>query len=115
MLRIKAKCGIFFGSTTTLIPFDASGDITTDKMEPSVLIWSTSSSLGIGSAHVKAVQMSVYISHTPNEAGNYVATFYKMKGDFVLSEEITTIKKLTQSEYDGLSSKDSKTLYVIVG
>lgn len=115
MLRIKAKCGIFFGSTTTLIPFDASGDITPDKMEPSVLIWSTSSSLGIGSAHVKAVQMSVYISHTPNEAGNYVATFYKMKGDFVLSEEITTIKKLTQSEYDGLSSKDSKTLYVIVG
>ena len=115
MLRIKAKCGIFFGSTTTLIPFDASGDITPDKMEPSVLIWSTSSSVGIGSAHVKAVQMSVYISHTPNEAGNYVATFYKMKGDFVLSEEITTIKKLTQSEYDEISSKNSKTLYVIVG
>ena len=115
MLRIKAKCGIFFGSTTTLIPFDASGDITTDKMEPSVLIWSTVSSVGIGSAHIKAVQMSVYISHTPNDAGNYVATFYEMKGDFVLSEEITTIKKLTQSEYEGLSSKDSKTLYVIVG
>lgn len=118
MLRIKAKCGIFFGSTTTLIPFDASGDITTDKMEPSVLIWSTGSSVGIGSAHVKAVQMSVYISHTPNDAGNYVATFYKMKGDFVLSEEITTIKKLTQSEYDKLVEDkiiDSKTFYVIVG
>lgn len=115
MLRIKAKCGIFFGSTTTLIPFDASDGITTDKMEPSVLIWSTVSSFGIVSAHVKAVQMSVHISHTPNDAGNYVATFYKMKGDFVLSEEITTIKQLTQSEYEGLSSKDSKTLYVIVG
>lgn len=31
------------------------------------------------------------------------------------SLEIKTIKKLTESEYDGLSSKDSKTLYVIVG
>lgn len=30
------------------------------------------------------------------------------------SSEITTIKKLTQSAYDALSSKDSKTLYVIV-
>lgn len=32
----------------------------------------------------------------------------------VASAEITTIKKLTQSAYDALSSKDSKTLYVIV-
>lgn len=32
----------------------------------------------------------------------------------VASTEITTIKKLTQSAYDTLSSKDSKTLYVIV-
>lgn len=31
------------------------------------------------------------------------------------SSEITTIKKLTQSAYDALSSKDSKTLYIIVG
>lgn len=118
MLRVKAIGGIFFGSTTTLIPFDASGGNTTDKMEPSVLIWSTVSGVGIGSAHVKAVQMSVYISHTPNDAGNYVATFYKIKGDFVLSEEITTIKKLTQSEYDKLVEDkiiDSKTFYVIVG
>lgn len=30
------------------------------------------------------------------------------------SSEITTIKKLTQSAYDALSSKDSKTLYIIV-
>lgn len=32
----------------------------------------------------------------------------------IASTEITTIKKLTQSAYDALSSKDSKTLYVIV-
>lgn len=31
----------------------------------------------------------------------------------VASTEITTIKKLTQSAYDALSSKDSKTLYII--
>lgn len=31
------------------------------------------------------------------------------------STEITTIKKLTQSAYDALSTKDSKTLYIIVG
>lgn len=31
------------------------------------------------------------------------------------SAEITTIKKLTQAEYNALSSKNSKTLYVIVG
>lgn len=30
------------------------------------------------------------------------------------SSEITTIKKLTQSAYDALSTKDSKTLYIIV-
>lgn len=33
----------------------------------------------------------------------------------VSSAEITTIKKLTQSTYDALSTKDSKTLYIIVG
>lgn len=33
----------------------------------------------------------------------------------VESAEITTIKKLTQAEYNALSSKNSKTLYVIVG
>lgn len=33
----------------------------------------------------------------------------------VSSDEITTIKKLTQSAYDALSTKDSKTLYIIVG
>lgn len=33
----------------------------------------------------------------------------------VSSAEITTIKKLTQSAYDALSTKDSKTLYIIVG
>lgn len=33
----------------------------------------------------------------------------------VSSSEITTIKKLTQSAYDALSTKDSKTLYIIVG
>lgn len=33
----------------------------------------------------------------------------------VESTDITTIKKLSQSAYDALSSKDSKTLYIIVG
>lgn len=39
----------------------------------------------------------------------------KLNDEKVGSSEIRTIKKLTQSSYDGLSSKDSKTLYVIVG
>ena len=39
----------------------------------------------------------------------------KLNDEKVGSSEIRTIKKLTQSEYDGLSSKDSYTLYVIVG
>lgn len=39
----------------------------------------------------------------------------KLNNEKVGSSEIRTIKKLTQSEYDGLSSKDSNTLYVIVG
>ena len=39
----------------------------------------------------------------------------KLNDEKVSSSEIRTINKLTQSSYDGLSSKDSKTLYVIVG
>lgn len=39
----------------------------------------------------------------------------KLNDEKVGSSEIRTIKKLTQSSYNGLSSKDSKTLYIIVG
>lgn len=39
----------------------------------------------------------------------------KLNDEKVGSSEIRTIKKLTQSSYDGLSSKDSETLYIIVG
>lgn len=117
ILRVKAVCGIFFGSTTTLILTDyGSGEVNPENSIPAVLIWATNPSEGIGGgASISAVQFTVYFSKDTNESGNYEATFYGMKGNFVLSEEIDTIKKLTQSEYDGLSSKDSKTLYVIVG
>lgn len=117
ILRVKAVCGIFFGSTTTIIPTDyGSEEVIPENSIPAVLIWATNPSEGIGGgAPISAVQFTVYFSKDPNESGNYEATFYEMKGNFVLSEEIDTIKKLTQSEYDGLSSKDSKTLYVIVG
>lgn len=117
ILRVKAVCGIFFGSTTTLIQTDyGSGEVNPENSIPAVLIWVTNPSEGIGGgAPISAVQFTVYFSKDTNESGNYEATFYGMKGNFVLSEEIDTIKKLTQSEYDGLSSKDSKTLYVIVG
>lgn len=117
MLRVKGVCGIFFGSTTTLIPTDyGSGEINPENSIPAVLIWGTNPSGAIGGrGPISAVQFTVYFSKDTNESGNYEATFYGMKGNFVLSEEIDTIKKLTQSEYDGLSSKDSETLYVIVG
>lgn len=117
ILRVKAVCGIFFGSTTTLITTDyGSGEVNPENSIPAVLIWVTNPSEGIeGGAPISAVQFTVYFSKDTNESGNYEATFYGMKGNFVLSEEIDTIKKLTQSEYDGLSSKDSETLYVIVG
>lgn len=39
----------------------------------------------------------------------------KLNDEKIGSSDIRTIRKLPQSEYDGLSSKDSKTLYVIVG
>lgn len=35
--------------------------------------------------------------------------------EIVLSDEITAIKKLTAAEYAALGTKDSTTMYVIVG
>lgn len=35
--------------------------------------------------------------------------------EYALKSEVPKIKQLTQSEYDGLSNKDSNTLYVVVG
>lgn len=46
---------------------------------------------------------------------NMTVEITRRNARMVESEEIRIIKKLTQSEYDGLSSKDSETLYVIVG
>lgn len=49
-----------------------------------------------------------------NQSGMTVQVNQK-KYRLVNSENVMKIKKLTQSEYDGLSSKDSETLYIIVG
>lgn len=94
ILRVKAVCGIFFGSTTTIIPTDyGSEEVIPENSIPAVLIWATNPSEGIGGgAPISAVQFTVYFSKDPNESGNYEATFYEMKGNFVLSEEIDTIK-----------------------
>ena len=123
ILRIKALCGIFFGTSTLLMGDVGSGsDIDKEQYKESaecfVNIYVGDINELIGETNItNAVQNTLFtvrISNTANESGNHVATFYKMNGEYVSSNEINTIKKLTQSEYDGLSSKDSNTLYVIV-
>lgn len=69
----------------------------------------------IDKAGSKTVENSLTSSSTTNALsaaqGKVLKTLVDGK---VASTEIITIKKITQSGYDALSSKDSKTLYIIV-
>lgn len=60
-------------------------------------------------AEVEEQDLSQYMKAT--DAQNT----FQPKGNYVTSAEVSAIKKLTQSAYDSLETKDSKTVYLIVG
>ena len=121
ILRINAMCGIFFG-TSNLFIGDASGsDLDKEEYQKSaecfvnILVGDIDAIVNADSNISEGVTnklFTVKISKTADENGKHIATFYRAK-TLVSSNEVTAIKKLTQSEYDGLSSKSSTTLYLI--
>lgn len=56
--------------------------------------------------------MDELLNHTHDERYSKIGHTHS---EYALKSEVPKIKQLTQSEYDGLSNKDSNTLYVVVG
>lgn len=122
ILRINAMCGIFFGTSNLFIGSDSGSDLDKEEYQKAsecfvnILVGDVNAIINADSNIGEGVTNQLFtikISKTANATGKHIATFYKAK-DLVSSDEVTTIKKLTQSEYDGLSTKKSSTLYLIV-
>lgn len=122
ILRIKAMCGIFFGTSNLFIGPASGSDIDKEEYQKTsecfvnILVGDANAIINEDNNISEGVTNQLFtikISKTANETGKHIATFYKAK-DLVSSDEVTAVKKLTQSEYDGLSTKKSSTLYLIV-
>lgn len=122
ILRINAMCGIFFGTSNLFIGSASGSDLDKEEYQKAsecfvnILVGDVNAIINADSNISEGVTNQLFtikISKTANETGKHIATFYKAK-DLVSSDEVTIIKKLTQSEYDGLSTKKSSTLYLIV-
>ena len=122
ILRINAMCGIFFGTSNLFIGSASGSDLDKEEYQKAsecfvnILVGDVNAIINADSNIGEGVTNQLFtikISKTANATGKHIATFYKAK-DLVSSDEVTIIKKLTQSEYDGLSTKKSSTLYLIV-
>lgn len=122
ILRIKAMCGVFLGTSNLFIGPATDPELDKEEYQKTsecfvnILVGDANAIINEDNNISEGVTNQLFtikISKTANETGKHIATFYKAK-DLVSSDEVTTIKKLTQSEYDGLSTIKSSTLYLIV-
>ena len=105
---------------TKLKHFEGGIDLPTDKVltvaNGSAVVVYSGSKLFLGSLSYPTVIQSWDTLKISKDGVEYTNIDSGNIGDYaVTSDEVTKVKKLTQSEYDALTTKDENTLYYIVG